>query len=59
MYADAAGIVEMVVDGLDEDSMEDYEDNVQLFVENLDAFIVAGSLTDERWHFTAAVTLKE
>ena len=59
MYADAAGIVEMVVDGLDEDSLEDYEDNVQLFVENLDAFIVAGSLTGERWHFTAAVTLKE
>ena len=59
MYADAAGIVEMVVDGLDEDSLEDYEDNVQPFVENLDAFIVAGSLTGDRWHFTAAVTLKE
>ena len=59
MYADAAGIVEMVVDGLEEGSLEDYEENVQLFVENLNAFIMAGSLTGERWHFTAAVTLKE
>ena len=59
MYADAAGIVEMVVDGLDRDSLEDYEDNVQPFVEKLDAFMVAGSLTDDSWHFTAAVTLKE
>ena len=59
MYADAVGIVEMVVDGLDEDSLEDYEDNVQPFVEKLDAFTVAGSLTGERWHFTAAVTLRQ
>ena len=59
MYADVAGIVEMVVDGLDKDSLEDYEDNVQPFVEKLDAFMVAGSLTGERWHFTAAVTLRE
>ena len=59
MYADAAGIVEMVVDGLDRDSLEDYEDSVQPFVEKLNAFMVAGSLTGERWHFTAAVTLRE
>ena len=59
MYADAAGIVEMVVDGLDRDSLEDYEDNVQPFAEKLNAFMVAGSLTGERWHFTAAVTLRE
>ena len=58
-YADVAGIVEMVVDGLDDDSLEDYEDNVQPFVENLDAFMVAGSLTGERWHFTVAMTLRE
>ena len=59
MYADASGIVEMVVDGLDEDSLEDYEDNVQPYVEKLNAFMVAGSLSGERWHFTAAVTLRE
>ena len=58
-YADVAGIVEMVVDGLDDDSLEDYEDYVQPFVENLNAFMVAGSLTGERWHFTVAMTLRE
>ena len=42
MYADAAGIVEMVVGGLEEESLEDYEDNVRLYVENLNVFIVAG-----------------
>ena len=59
MYADVAGIVEMVVDGLDDDSLEEYEENVQPFMENLNVFLVAGSMTNERWRFTAALTLKE
>lgn len=59
MYADIAGIVDMIVDGLGEDELDDYEDDVRPYVENLGAFMVASSLTDERWHFTAALTLKE
>ena len=59
IYADIAGIVEVVVDGLDEDALEDYEDDVRPYVENLNAFMLASSLTDERWHFTAALTLQE
>ena len=59
MYADIAGIVKMIVDGLDEDELDDYEDDVRPYVENLGAFMVASSLTDQRWHFTAALTLKE
>ena len=59
LYADIAGILEMVVDGLDEDALEDYEDDVRPYVENLNAFMLASSFTDERWHFTAALTLQE
>ena len=59
VYADIAGILEMVVDGLDEDALEDYEDDVRPYVENLNAFMLASSFTDERWHFTAALTLQE
>lgn len=59
IYADIAGIVEVVLDGLDEDALEDYEDNVRPYMENLNAFMLASSLTDERWHFTAALTLQE
>ena len=59
MYADIGGIIEMVEDALDEDDEEDYEDNVRPFVENLSALMVASSFTDERWHFTAALTLEE
>ena len=59
IYADIAGILEMVEDGLDGDALDDYEENVSPYVENLDAFIIASSLTDERWHFTVALTLQE
>ena len=59
IYADIAGILEMVVDGLDEDALEDYEDDVRPYVENLNAFMLASSLTDERWRFTVALTLQE
>ncbi len=59
LYADIAGIVEMVVDGLDEDDLDYYEEDVRPFVENLSAFMVASSLTDERWRFTAALTLED
>ena len=59
VYADIAGIVEMVVNGLDEDGQDEYDDEVRPFVENLSAFMLASSLTGERWHFTAALTLEE
>ena len=59
VYADIAGIVEMIVDGLDDDELDEYEEDVRPFVENLSTFMVASSLTDERWHFTTALTFKE
>jgi hypothetical protein len=59
VYGDIAGIVEMIVDGLNEDDLEDYEENVRPFVENLNALMVASSLTNERWRFTVALTLQE
>ena len=59
MYADISGIVEAVEDGLDADDLEDYEEEVQPFVENLDAFVAASSLTGERWRFTMALTFQE
>ena len=59
LYADIAGIVEMVEAGLEEDELDDYRSDVQPFVENLNSFMVASSLTEERWHFTAALTLQE
>ena len=58
-YADIAGIVEMIVDGLDDDELDEYEEDIRPFVENLNTFMVASSLTDERWHFTTALTFKE
>ena len=39
IYADIAGIVEVAADGLDEDALEDSEQDVQPFVENLNASI--------------------
>ena len=59
IYADIAGLLEIVVDGLDEDDLDDYEEDVRPFVENLSAFMMAGSMTGERWHFTAALTLED
>ena len=59
LYADIAGIVEMVEAGLEEDELDDYRSDVPPFVENLNSFMVASSLTEERWHFTAALTLQE
>ena len=49
MYVDIAGILEVIVDGLDEDDLDDYEEDVRPFVENLSAFMVASSLSDDRW----------
>ena len=59
VYADLAGILEMVVEGFDRDVLEDYEEDVQPFVENLGAMMMASSLTDERWRFTTVVTFEE
>ena len=59
MYVDIAGILEVIVDGLDEDDLDDYEEDIRPFVENLSAFMVASSLTAERWRFTAALTLED
>ncbi len=59
VYADLAGILEMVEDGLDDDDLDDYQENVQPFVENLSAMLMTSSITEEEWRFTMAITLEE
>ena len=59
LYADLAGLLDMVVEGLDRDSWEGYDEAVRPFVENLDAMMVASSLTDETWRLTTVVTFSE
>ena len=59
MYADIAGIVQIVEDGLEGDELDYYEDDIRPFVANLDGFMFASSITSERWRFTAALTLAE
>ena len=59
VYADLAGILEMVEDGLDEDDLSDYEEDVRPFVENLSGFVLASSITDEEWRFTMVITLDD
>ena len=58
-YADLAGILAMVEDGLDDDDLDDYEEDVQPFVENLSALLIASSITDEEWRLTVAVILED
>ena len=59
LYADIAGIAELLEDALDDRDLDDYEDNVRPFAEVLQDFMFAGSVTEEKVHFTAALTLAE
>ena len=59
LYADIAGIAELLEDALDDRDLDDYEENVRPFAEVLRAFMFAGSVTEEKVHFTAALTLAE
>ena len=59
VYADIAGFLEMVEDGLDDDDLDDYQTDVQPFVENLSAFLMASSITDGERRLTVMVTLEE
>ena len=59
VYADLAGILELVYDGLDNDTRSFYRREVQPFVGQLGAFMVAGSVTEEESRLTVVVTLQE
>ena len=58
-YADLAVLRELVEDSLDEETREEYESDVQPFVEQLGAFLASGSLTREELRFTAILTVHE
>ena len=59
MYADLAGIFEMVEGALNGDTLSVYTDEVQPFLEPFNAFIAAGSVTDEEMRLTMVLTLKK
>ena len=59
LFADIAGLIEMVVDSLPREYQSDYDDTVSPFVEHLSAMLVASSITEERTRFTLAVTVRE
>ena len=59
LYADIAGILEMVEDALSSDMKSDYRRNVRPFVESLSAFMIVSSITEERTQFTTILTVQE
>lgn len=59
LYADLAAGMEMLEDALEGDMRSDFERDFKPFVENLEAFLLAGSLTEEAIRFTAVLTLSE
>ena len=59
LYADLATAIELIEDALDGDMRSGYERDVKPFVEQLKAFLLAGSFTEEAIRFTAVLTLNE
>ena len=59
MYADIAGIVEMVENAMAPETLVEYTQQVKPIVAPFESFIVAGSSTEEAIRFTLAVTIKE
>ena len=59
MFADIAGIVEMVVDALPSDSRRAYEDDVSPFVAPLNSFFAAAAVTEQTTHNTLILTVRE
>ncbi len=59
LYADLAAGLEMLEDALDGDMRSDFERDFKPFVEPLEAFLLAGSVTKEAIRFTAVLTLGE
>ena len=59
IYADLAAAVDQIEDSLDSDTRSDFRRDVKPFVEQLKAFLLAGSFTEEAIRFTAVLTLSE
>ena len=59
IYADLAAAVDQIEDSLDSDMRSGFRRDVKPFVEQLKAFLLAGSLTEEAIRFTAILTLSE
>ena len=59
LYADVAGLLGLVEDALPSDMRRSYRRDVRPFVENLRAFMLAGSTTAEEMRVTAVLTVVE
>ena len=59
IYADLAAALELLEDSIESDMRSDYKRNVKPFVEQMKAFMLAGSFTEETIWFTAILTLSE
>ena len=59
VYADIVGLLEMVEDALDDETRSDYRRDVEPFVEQLGAILMAGSMTDDEMRFSVILTLRD
>jgi hypothetical protein len=59
VYADIAGVLEMVEDALDADTAKEYRREVKPLVDQLSAFMLAVSVTDADIRLSATLTLRE
>ena len=59
IYADLAAAMQLLEDSLDSDMRSGFRRDVKPFVEQLKAFLLAGSFTEEAIRFTAILTLSE
>ena len=59
VYADIAGVLEMVEDALDADTAKEYRREVKPLVDQLSAFMLAVSVTDADIRLSATLTLHE
>ena len=59
IYADLATAMQLLEDSLDGETRSDFRRDVKPFVEQLKAFLLSGSFTEEAIRFTAVLTLIE
>ena len=59
IYADLATAMQLLEDSLDGETRSDFRRDVKPFIEQLKAFLLAGSFTEEAIRFTAVLTLSE
>ncbi len=59
LYADIAGVLEMVEDALDDETAREYRREVKPLVDQLSAFMLAVFVTDAEIRLSATLTLHE